>query len=474
MKITRITLAMAIIAFFTNAVNAVELPELFSDNMVLQQNSEAKMWGWTKPQGEVVITPSWSATSQTVKADKSGKWVAQVVTPAASFAPQSITFKDTEAITLNNVLIGEVWFCSGQSNMEMPLNGFWTQPIENSNKTIAYSGKYKGIRMVTIPKNEQLKPITKTTGKWKESNPENAQWFSAVGYHFAVALTEMLNVPVGIINCSWGGSRVEGWMPEAQLDKYPDVDIKECTDESITQYHRPMIMYNGMLAPVAGYTVKGFLWNQGESNVGKDNTYAQRLADMVEIWRGLWNDNSLPFYTVEIPPHIYGGVDGVESALLRTAQHDATKLIANSGIVSTSDLVYPYELHDIHPCKKQEIGERLAFMAMGKTYGTNGIAYESPTFKDMRIEGNTAILTFNNAPDGLTPNRNIKGFEVAGYDKVFYPADAREIGETLEVKVSSEMVKDIKSVRYCYKNFAVGQLWNIRGLPLVTFRTDNW
>lgn len=455
----------------------VELPDIMSSNAVLQQNSEARLWGWAKPGKDVTVTTSWDGKQYIVTPDKkTGRWEVKVATPGASFTPYDIVFDDGEGIEkIDNILIGEVWFCSGQSNMEMPLRGFGIQPIEGASQAIAYSGKYPGIRMANVPKRASYTPQEKVEGKWKVSSPENAGEFSALAYFFAQSLTDMLNVPVGIINCAYGGSKVEGWMPKWKLDTYPgwDMDAEE-KDPGINEYERIGVMYNAMLKPVQPYTIKGFLWNQGESNVGRHNEYPQHQKDMVEIWREEWGQGELPFYFVELPGWKYGDGEGTSAALFRECQHKAAEITPNSGIVSTTDLVYPYELEDIHARKKKEIGERLAFMAADRTYGIKGVPSQYPAFKEVELAGDKAVLTFSDPYNGLNPNMELPGFEVAGEDRVFYPATATEDWNTFKVTVSSDKVKDIKSVRYCFKNFAIGQLKNMLGLPLIPFRTDNW
>ncbi len=461
-----------------NVSAKVELPEIISDNAVLQQNSDAKLWGWAKPGSTVKVTPSWDNKSYSAKSDsKTGRWEVAVATPAASFTPYSVTFDDGDGTEkIDNVLIGEVWFCSGQSNMEMPLRGYGIQPIEGAAQAIAYSGKYPGIRMANIPKRAAYTPQDKVEGKWKVSNPADAAEFSALAYFFAQSLTDILNVPIGIINCAYGGSKVEGWMPKWKLDTYPGWDMAaEEKDKNINEWERIGVMYNAMLKPVLGYTVKGFLWNQGESNVGRHDEYPEHQKDMVEIWRDEWGLGELPFYFVELPGWDYGDPEKDDAAKFRESQHRGAEILPNSGIVCTTDLVYPYEVPDIHARKKKEIGERLAFMAAARTYGINGIPNQYPSYKSVELKGDKAILTFNNATGGLNPNMNLPGFEVAGEDRVFYPAVATEDWNwPYTVTVSSDKVKDIKAVRYCFKNFAIGQLKDMYGLPLIPFRTDNW
>lgn len=454
---------------------AVELPDIISDNAVLQQQTDAKLWGWAKPGSTVKVNTSWNNRDYTAKSDKkSGRWEVKVATPEASFVPYSITFDDGDgAARIDNVLIGEVWFCSGQSNMEMPLRGYGVQPVEGAAQAIAYSGKYPGIRMANIPKRAAYTPQEKVEGKWKLSCPKEAGEFSALAYFFAQSLTDLLNVPVGIINCAYGGSKVEGWMPKEILDTYPNWDMAaEEKNSDMNEYERIGVMYNAMLHPLIGYSVKGYLWNQGESNVGRHNEYPYHQKDMVEHWRKVWGQGELPFYFVELPGWSYGNGEGYNAAVFRECQHKAAEILPNSGIVCTSDLVYPYELEDIHACKKKEIGERLAFMAAGKTYGIEGIPYQFPSLKSIDYQGDKAVMEFNYR--GFTPNLELPGFEVAGEDRVFHPAKATEDWQTHTVTVSSDAVKDIKSVRYCFKNFAIGKVKNMYGMPLIPFRTDNW
>ena len=456
----------------------IALPDIFSDNMVLQQSADARMWGWGNPGSEVVVTASWDGMDHKATAGKDGRWDVTLATPPATFEPQTIEIKDAGSrVVLDNVLIGEVWFCSGQSNMEMPLGGFWSQPVENAGRAIAYSGRYPGVRVATVSRLGEYEPQDSVPGKWQESKPENAAGFSALAFFFARSLSDILGVPVGVINCSLGGSRVEGWMPRWKLDSYSDCDVekeKATPDSVLHLWERANVMYNAMLHPLAGYTVKGFLWNQGEANVGAHNNYHHRLADMVSIWRDEWKQGELPFYFVEIPAWSYGNPDGTVAAFLRESQHKAAGLIPSSDCVSTTDLIYPWEVECIHGSKKEEIGERLAFMAAGKTYGVAGMPVGYPKYKSVDFNGNKAVIYLDNVDNGLTPSGELAGFEVAGEDKVFHPAKAKELLYCRAIEVTSDEVPDIKAVRYCFHNFAIGGVHNHLGLPLVPFRTDNW
>ncbi len=453
----------------------VTLPEIMSDNMVLQQNTKVKIWGKSNANANITVIPSWSDQVVQAKSDKNGYWVAVLETPAGSFTKHTITISDGEPITLNNVLIGEVWFASGQSNMEMPLNGFWNNPIMNANETIALSGKNKGIRFATIPKTAATTPQETVAGSWKESTPENSAGFSATAYHFAKMLYDVLDVPVGVIVSSWGGTKVEGWTSREVLETYPDVDLDEKAIEALHPMSRPLLMYNAMIKPLTNYTIKGFIWYQGESNVGRHDVYAQRLANMVKLWRNDWNLGELPFYYAEIAPWIYGdGETGTSSAYLREAQFKAQHIIPNSGMISTNDLVEKYEERNIHPKNKTDVGRRLAYMALSQTYNMKSIASRGPEYKSMEIKEGRIYLSFDHADEGFNRMSGAEGFEIAGNDRVFLPADVEIDLNNRTIIVSHKNIPEPIAARYCFRNFQIGNMANTRELPMVPFRTDNF
>lgn len=455
----------------------VILPDIVGNNMVLQQESDALVWGWCSPGKSVTIESSWDKSPVTATADSDGRWTVRLHTPEASMNPQKLRISgDGSDITLADILIGEVWLCSGQSNMEMPIMGFWTQPVEGAAEAIASAGRYPSIRVAKVPKSVAEVPQSRVVSPWRVSNPRNAREFSALAYFFARELTDLLSVPIGIIDCSYGGTKLESWMNADRLAQYHDIDLeKEKNDSTFNLWYRANLMYNAMLHPLKGYTVKGFLWNQGESNVGQDNIYAQRQRDFVKDLRHEWDDDNLPFLFVELPGWNYSDPEGDSAARFRECQHKAASITPNSAIVCTSDLVYPYEIEDIHARKKREIGQRLAWLAGEKAYGIDGLPTEYPQFSSMNVEADKAVLTFKNAPCGLSPHVSLEGFEVAGKDRIFYPAVAVENPQTLEIEVMKpEDVDRIEAVRYNFKNFAIGKVHNTFGLPLIPFRTDNW
>lgn len=473
MKKCKLYLITGMILSFLPVQAKVQLPDIISDHMVLQQNTEVKLWGIAKSNTSLTIRTSWNVQTHTVQTGKDGKWSIAITTPKAGYEPQSITFSDGEPLTLTNILIGEVWFCSGQSNMEMPLNGFWNNPIKDANESIANAASYKGLRFANITKKNGATPQENCEGKWQASTPESLQWCSATAFHFATSLGKILDVPVGIINCSWGGSTVEGWLPAEILQTYPDIDLNKMKDGGDTpEYMLPMIMYNGMLKPLQGYTIKGFLWYQGESNVGTYSTYSERLATMVELWRKEWRQEELPFYFVEIAPFNYSE-DHLAGAYLREAQFKAQALIPNSGMISTNDLVETYEADNIHPKNKTDVGKRLSYMALANTYGIKGVADRGPAYQSMEIKEGKAILSFDHANDGYSQTEGITGFEISGEDRVFYPAKARVVNHK-QIEVSSDRVTAPIAVRYGFRNFLPGSLKNTREQPAYPFRTDNW
>lgn len=459
------------LSLFATSFAMPVLPEIMSDNMVLQQKANVNIWGKADAGKTIEVKPSWRNEITKTTADKSGNWIVTVATPEASFTPYSISISDGDEVVLNNVLIGEVWFASGQSNMNRTLNGATSNPVLGANETIAFSGKNKGIRIATVPRTASMKPQETAKGTWKESNPENAADFSATAYYFAETLYQSLNVPIGIVASSWGGTTVEGWTSREILKTYPDVDLDEKAIEALSSAKQPMVMYNAMIHPLKNYTIKGFIWYQGESNVGKHEVYAQRLANMVDLWRTDWNLGNLPFYYVEIAPYDYGEK---QAQYLREAQYKAQSLIPNSGMISTNDLVETYEIDNIHPRNKRDVGRRLGFMAMSDTYGYKSVWSRGPEYKSMEVKDGKIILSFYNTEDGFGGAKKINGFEIAGSDEEFHPAIAEIDKGKRTVIVSNENVPKPIAVRYCFKNFQIGNLYNTRELPAVPFRTDEF
>ncbi|SHE74696.1 sialate O-acetylesterase [Dysgonomonas macrotermitis] len=468
-KIVSLLLLLSIV-FSVHA--ELKLPSVFGNNMMLQQDTEVKIWGWTDKGETITISPSWTQRKYTAKADNSGKWIIKIQTPAASYQTYNLAVSDNrDSITFDNVLIGEVWLCSGQSNMEMPMKGFKNQPVSGGNEAI-FKSKNKNIRLITVKRTSSLTPEADFVGEWKEATPESVKEFSATGYYYGRLLNEMLDVPVGLILSSWGGSWIESWMSKDMLSDFNEVKLPK-TEEDVKEKNRtPTTLFNGMINPIAGYTIKGCIWYQGESNYDRAAQYPKLFQRMVSEWRNLWGQGEFPFYYCQIAPYDNPAEQHghFNAAFLREAQYKSAQMIPNSGMVVLMDIG---EEKCIHPRDKKTGGDRLAMMALAKTYGMTGYAYESPTFKEMTVEDGKAILSFENAPMWLTSfGKELKQFEVAGEDKVFYPAKA-EIKRS-KVEVSSDKVSAPVAVRYAFKDFVMGDLFSTEGLPLSSFRTDDW
>lgn len=452
----------------------MHLNPLVSDNMVVQQQTKARLWGTTDGK-TVTVRPSWGG-AVTATAGKDGRWMAEVATPEATFEAQTIEFADDKGdkTTVHNVLVGEVWLASGQSNMQMPLKGFPGCCVENGLDEAINAKDVKGVRMFNVPLEQSYTEKEECDGRWMTTdNYRDAMEFSATAWYFAKSLSRALDVPVGIVNCAYGGAKVESWTPRDMLEGYDDVSLDPKDIEAMVHYHRPMLMYNAMFVPVQRYTYKGTIWYQGCSNVGLHATYAERLAAMVDRWRRELGLGEIPFYYVEIAPYDYES-DGTAGARLREAQFKAQKLIPNSGMVCTNDLAEPYELHNIHPRRKAPVGQRLSYLALRRTYGHDNVCDSGPLYAGWERKGNEAWVKFDNLQMGICRNYMIDGFEIAGPDKVFHPAKAWLHWQTNEVVLTADGVDEPVAVRYGFGDFKPGTLIGGNEQPAVPFRTDDW
>ncbi len=479
----RIFLFSALAAITFSAQAKVRLPHVISNNMIIQQNADARLWGWDKPGKVINVNVSWNNESYSVQTGKDGKWLLTVKTPEAGYTPLSITFDDGEKTTISNVLSGEVWVCAGQSNMEMPVKGFGNCPVEGYNKDVIDADNYKGIHYVKIPSVMSMTPLDDANCEWKTVSPETVGDASATGYFFAQVVNKALNIPVGLVLANKGGTRVESWLDKDYLKNNTSepLDTTKIVKSFPSDYHRPLVWGNGTFSPILNYTVKGIIFYQGCSNVGDPTgQYTQRLKDLVAQWRRDFKLGVIPFYFVQIAPYINGDVNGDWGPKLREQQFNASKVIPNSGIVCTDDLVYPYEVGQIHPSQKQPVGERLAFQALNKTYGMKNIWCESPEYKSMQIKGDTCYIRLKNTYDAISRYDDIEGFEVAGADKVFHKAKAGHFWvngndpRNESIYVTCSEVKKPVAVRYAFRNWGYGNLKNGALLPLFPFRTDKW
>ena len=424
----------------------VKLPALVGDNMILQQQTEVKLWGTAAPEAEVRVTPSWNGQTMTCRADKDGGWTLAVETPAAGYTPYEITFDDGEKTTLKNILIGEVWLASGQSNMEMPLKGFAGCCIMNGADDIIVSAENKGVRMFTVPKHQTYELQTDCKGSWNISSIETAPDFSATAYYFATSLSRALRIPVGIICSAYGGSTVEGWISRELLENYPDISLNPDSIERLHPMLRPMLMYNAMLKPLQNYTIKGFIWYQGEANVSQEALYPTLQAAMVEDWRIRWRQGYLPFLYVQLAnfqPRPDAPVRYDAWAAFRDAQTGALSGIPHSGMACTIDIG---DAEDIHPRNKQDVAHRLYRIARARVYAPeSGTVCSGPVFDGLSVEGNRIRIRFRNASGlcGIGVSPSLEGFAVEDRGGRLHRAGAR----IEEGKVVVELPEGVDPVR---------------------------
>ncbi|MHA4809343.1 sialate O-acetylesterase [Flavitalea flava] len=447
----------------------IRLPSVISSNMVLQQKSKVRLWGWCEPGETVNITTSWNNRVDSVKGNRDAQWQISIPTPEAG-GPYTITLKGYSTIMLENVLIGEVWICSGQSNMEM--NETWGLPDVRE----ALPGcATNNIHFFQIPRTTSDFPQGDCKASWVVCDSVALKKFSAVGYFFGKKLNKELNVPIGLIQAAWGGTAAEVWTPADLVNG--DALLKNAADKQVpTDWwpYKPGSAYNGMIAPVTSYSIAGAIWYQGESNTVVPQAYGKLFTTMIGAWRKAWNKD-LPFYYVQIAPYAYE--TWKTAGLLREQQAVSMKL-EHTGMVVISDITG--DTSDIHPKNKHDVGLRLANWALAETYhlaaGTDpkdATAYKSPAYKMMEINGDKIKLGFENAGNGLmVKGPVIKEVYMAGADRVFYPAQGRIEGGLLVV--TSPLVKKPVAVRYQFGNAAIGNVFSKEGLPLAPFRTDDW
>jgi sialate O-acetylesterase len=417
----------------------VTLPSVLGSHMVLQRDKPLPIWGWADAGEEVTV--KLGAASKSTKADAKGNWKVTLPAMKADGKAHKLTVQGKNKIELDDVLIGEVWVGSGQSNMEWPLIA------THGAKDAIADAKHPNIRLFHVPKKQEKAPAKDVKASWKECSPDNVKGFSAVLYYFGQRLHQELGVPVGLINSSWGGSAIEPWT---------------VTPKSSGRMH------NGMIAPLQPFAIRGVIWYQGESNVGNGVTYRDKKEALIKGWRGVWGED-MPFYFVQIAP--WSGYRPGALPPLWEGQAAALK-IPGTGMVVTTDLVD--NIKDIHPRNKKDVGNRLALWALAKTYGKKGVVYSGPLFKSMTVEGSKARLRFAHVGKGLKARdgKELTEFEVAGEDGKFVPAKAVIDGQTVVVEAAG--VAKPAQVRFGWHKLANPNLANQEGLPASPFQTRNW
>ena len=465
-------LALAGVFVSVGAAQAeIKLPKLFADHMVLQRETEANLWGWAAPGEEVKV--SLGEATATAKADDSGKWKTKIKTGAAG-GPHELKFKGTNEITLKDVYLGEVWIASGQSNME------WTVSASANPQEEAANAKHPLIRMIKVQKFTSEKPIddipvdpgtkkTTPTSGWAVCAPDTAPSFSAVGYYFARHLSqELKDVPVGIVSTNWGGTVCEAWTSNEALAAAPS--LKYMAERKVTagNPNQPAVLYNGMIAPVIPLSIRGAIWYQGESNVGRAHEYATLFPAMIADWRARFGQGDFPFLFVQLAPYKYNS--SPKLAELWDAQNKTLSTSPNTGMCVTTDIT---TVGDIHPKNKQDVGKRLALWALANTYGKKDLVFSGPLYDSSEVEGSKIRVKFKHGA-GLTAkdDKPLTHFQIAGEDEKFVDAKATIDGDT--IVVTSEEVQKPVAVRFAWNELAEPNLFNKAGLPASPFRTDKF
>jgi len=478
----------------------IRLPAIIGDNMVLQCNEEVAIWGWADPGEKVGVSVSWHRMKWAVTADGDGRWRFGMAVPEAG-GPYQITLTGKNTITLKNILVGEVWVGSGQSNMEWSV-----REAEKAKEEIA-NAAYPKIRLFTVERKVADAPQEDCAGSWAECSPETVPDFSAVAYFFGRELHKQLNVPVGLIHTSWGATPAEAWTSRPMLEDNPNFEpiLKryegflspagnlrkqyeerlELWKEAIKRgknpprrpkapfglgYRSPSSLYNAMIAPLIPYAIRGAIWYQGEANVRRAYQYRELFPAMIQSWRHNWGRGDFPFLFVQLANFMAQKPEPGDSAWaeLREAQL-MTLGLPNTGMAAIIDIG---EANDVHPKNKQDVGKRLALWALANTYGKK-IVYCGPLYKSMERKGKNVVLHFNHIGGGLVAQGDdLKGFAIAGQDRKFVWANARIEGDT--VVVSSNEVSQPVAVRYAWADNPLCNLYNKAGLPASPFRTDTW
>ena len=499
----KLTLFVSIFLFSAISHANVKLNSLFSDNVVLQRNMEVPVWGWAD-EGEKVTVEFGGQSVSTVA--KNGKWMLKLKPMKENNQPQVMIVKGNNVLKIKNILIGEVWICSGQSNME------WALSRTIGGEEAVANSTNDQLRLFVVPHNVQMKPVDNVNAKWVLSEPKNTKMNSAVGYYFMSKLQKELNVPVGMLEVAFGGTVIESWISQDVLnampvkDKYMDLAtmkaeyeanelklkpikdawlkaVDSCKINNLPAPTRPAILpsefkgtttiYNGEICPIVPYAVKGIAWYQGESNayVKRADTYAALLPAMIKLWRSDWQRPELPFIIFQITPNRKPQTDPNEKsgvAIVQEAQLKACQTVPYTALVTTMDVAES----DVHYKNKQPIGERAFKAAMNLAYGKK-VEYCGPIYKSMKVDGNKISIDFSHAASGLMQKGDtLKGFVIAGADKKFFFANA--IIKNNTVVVSSPNVQQAVAVRYGWADFPAVNLFNKEGNPASPFRTDDW
>jgi sialate O-acetylesterase len=502
---TKVSIIIISILFILNGVGFgdIRLPRIFGDKMVMQRDMALPVWGWADANESITVTLA-DNTVQTT-ANSKGEWKVKMP-PMKAGGPFELTVKGKNSVRLTDILIGEVWICSGQSNME-----WYLISVKNSQQEVA-EANYPQIRIFKVNKQTSGLPLTEFMSRqcwmdtWRICNPENIKYFSAVGYYFGRDLHKKLNVPIGLIDSTWGGTKIEPWTPPqgfAAVDKLQDIsknieksnsDYARAIPDALTKLEawvkdskkiaaggeilppppwpeHPLndlgvatSLYNAMINPLVPFAIRGAIWYQGEANCGEGMLYYHKMKALIGGWRAVWGEGDFPFYFVQLAPYKYGG--GFSLPEIWQAQTLGLS-IPNTGMAVTTDLVD--DVANIHPTNKKDVGKRLSLWALAKTYGEKDIVFSGPLYKSIVIEGNSIRVKFDNVGSGLTTRdgKDPDFFEIAGADNKFVNAQAKIDKDT--VVVSSPDIGNPAYVRFGWSEQAMPNLMNKDGLPASPF-----
>jgi sialate O-acetylesterase len=454
------------------AFAGLKLTSMVGSGMVLQRNSEVKIWGWGDPGEKVTVMVDWMNNISSANVDQNGKWQAKILTGKEGGPYNMKITSKTEEIVLENIMLGEVWVCSGQSNMDFTINMFggWNKTFPEERDEFLRE-KYESIRLFSVEKDTSNVPNDECKGQWKLADTASVAEFSATAWFFAVELYKKLKIPVGLVVSAWGGTPAEAWTPLPVVESNPELQFYRSDPNKNDWFPTaPAVLYNAMINPLTKMKIRGAIWYQGESNVTDADTYPGLFSAMIDGWRQAWGNGNFPFYYVQIAPFTYERA--VVGAQLREAQFKCMST-PNTGMVVTMDIAG--DVTDIHPRNKQDVGKRLASWALSGTYDIEGIPFSGPLFSGFEKRGKEMLLKFDQADHGLVMKNRSKdptGFMISGEDRHFVPAKVSVQGDILVVK--SERVPDPVAVRYAYTNTSTATLFNGKGLPASSFRTDNW
>lgn len=509
--ICHLPLACALLAWPLTARAELKLPAIIGDHMVLQQKQTNPIWGWDQPGTKVTVTFAGQTKSAEAAAD--GKWSVKLDPVPANAEPSVLTIEGSSKRAIQDVLVGEVWMCSGQSNMGMTVSGDWKADIES------LASNHPGLRLITVPIVGTQEPQQDFKGEWKAATPETCRGFSAVGFFYGRYLHEILGVPVGLINNAWGGSAAEAWVRRETIEKDPrfitlvdgwkqreaqlaSAEAKAAYEKALAAWKvsaeeakasgkpaprppqspeqqlsgnaRPGNIFAGMVHPTLGYGMKGVIWYQGESNAGRAWEYQKLFPFMIEQWRAEWKQGDFPFYWVQLADFKAEVPDQFDAqwAELREAQ-TKTLSLPNTGEAVIIDLG---EANDIHPKNKYDVAARLARWALARDYGFKNLAHQSPLYREMKVAGGKAMLSFDHVGTGLrtVDVDEVRGFIICGADRQWKKAQAVITGNNDTIEVRADGVAEPVAVRYAWADNPVCNVRSKEGLPLTPFRTDDF